>query len=91
MAGSGPFAPIDHGWMSGSGSWMDKHRERKAKFLAEHPEWEIVYVRSQDRHEATSGTTDTELLILTDTHLGTLMDRLEARYSSSGEAQGDTA
>jgi hypothetical protein len=95
MAGSGPYAPIGDGygpygggWLSGSGSWFDKHRERKEKFLAAHPDWEIVYVRSQDRYEASTGNTDTELVIMTDTHLGTLMDRLEKRFSIPEEPQG---
>ena len=99
MAGSGPYAPTGSGyeqygpygggWVSGSGSWYDKHKERKDKFLAEHPSWEIVYVRSQDRYEATTGNTDTELVILTDTHLGDLMDRLEARFPPAEDPKGE--
>ena len=54
--------------------------ERKEKFLGAHPDWEIVYVRSKDRYEASTGNTDTELVIMMDTHLGTLMDRLEERF-----------
>jgi hypothetical protein len=83
MAGSGTG-----GWVSGSSSWYDKHTERKDKFLAQHPEWSIVYVRSMDRYEASSGDTDTQLVILSDKHLGTLMDRLEARYGT-GEDHPD--
>jgi hypothetical protein len=72
------------GWISGP-AWYDKHRERRDKFLAEHPEWDISFVRSMDRYEASSGETDTELIILQDKSLGPLMDRLEARYSDEPE------
>jgi hypothetical protein len=85
MAGSGPGAPIG-GWISGP-AWYDRHRERRDKFLAEHPEWNISFVRSMDRYEASSGETETELVILQDKHLGALMDRLEARYPTP-EAEG---
>lgn len=70
------------GWISGSG-WYDRVQERRDKFLADHPEWKIVYVRSLDQHEASTGDTDTMLVILHDRSLGTLMDRLEARYAST--------
>ena len=40
-----------------------------------------------DRYEASSGETETELVILQDKHLGALMDRLEARYPTP-EAEG---
>jgi hypothetical protein len=40
-----------------------------------------------DRYEASSGETDTELIILQDKSLGSLMDRLEARYSEGDEAE----
>jgi hypothetical protein len=79
----------DGGWISGGMSWYDKHVDRKDKFLAVHPEWSIAYVRSMDQHEASTGSTDTELVIMQDKSLGTLMDRLEARYpeeKESGEA-----
>jgi hypothetical protein len=66
--------------MTGNGQWYEEVKDRKGKFLADHPEWEIVYVRSLDRHEASTGSTETGLVILHDTSLGTLMDRLEARY-----------
>jgi hypothetical protein len=77
------------GWLSGP-SWYDKHKERRDKFVAEHPEWSIAFVRSMDRYEASSGETDTELIILQDKHLGALMDRLEARYSDEPEEPEDT-
>jgi hypothetical protein len=80
MAGSGPNASIG-GWVSGP-DWYDRHRERRDKFLSEHPEWNIAFVRSMDRYEASSGETDTELVILQDKALGSLMDRLEARYAN---------
>lgn len=67
------------GWISGA-CWYDRHKQRRDKFLTEHPEWAIVFVRSMDCYEASAGDTDTQLVILTDRHLGTLMDRLEARY-----------
>jgi hypothetical protein len=38
MAGSGIG-----GWVSGS-AWYDRHKERRDKFVADHPGWEIVYV-----------------------------------------------
>jgi hypothetical protein len=85
MAGSG-FG----GWISGS-SWYDRHKERKEKFLAEHPEWSIVYVRSLDIHEAASGDTDSGLDIMQDKSLGALMDRLEARFAPPGEAEAQRA
>jgi hypothetical protein len=78
------MGPMDGGWISGSSSWYDRHRDRKAKFLADHPEWSIVYVRSMDRYEASTGDTDTQLVILQDKSLGSLMDRLEARYPANG-------
>ena len=70
----------DGGWVSGSSSWYTRHQDRRAKFLADHPEWTIVYVRSLDMHEASTGDMDSELVILQDRSLGALMDRLEARY-----------
>jgi hypothetical protein len=90
MAGSGPFASINQGWISGSG-YRDRNRERRNKFLADHPEWEIVYVRSLDRHEASTGDHDTELVVMSDPHLGALMDRLEARYPVQEEGSQDQA
>ena len=88
MAGSG-MGGFGGGWASGPGNNYDKHKERRDKFLAAHPEWEIVYVRSMDRYEASTGDTSTELVILNDTHLSELMDRLEARYTvpAQGEAR----
>ena len=77
------------GWISGP-AWYDKHRERRDKFLTSHPEWNIAFVRSMDRYEASSGETDTELIILQDKSLGSLMDRLEARYTEGDEAEGVT-
>jgi hypothetical protein len=87
MAGSGPYASIDHGWMSGAGDWYQRIQERRAKFLAEHPEWSIVFVRSIDQHEASMGDKDSPegLTILQDRSLGELMSRLEARYPKSEE------
>lgn len=69
------------GWISGAG-WYDRHRERRDKFLAEHPTWSIVYVRSKDVYEASRGDSETGLDILMDKSLGPLMDRLEARYGA---------
>jgi hypothetical protein len=43
-----------------------------------------------DRYEASSGDTDTQLVILPDKHLGTLMDRLEARYGTGEDRQGNS-
>jgi hypothetical protein len=37
------------------------------------------------RYEASSGETDTELIIFQDKSLGSLMDRLEARYANDSE------
>jgi hypothetical protein len=85
MAGSGFGGPIDGGWISGSSSWYDRQKDRRDKFLAEHPEWSIAYVRSMDRYEASTGDTDTQLVILQDKSLIQLMDRLEARYPATGE------
>lgn len=85
MAGSG----LDGGWVSGT-CWYDRHKQRRDKFLADHPEWAIVFVRSLDAHEASTGDTDTELVILTDRSLGTLMDRLEARYGDTEDSRDDT-
>jgi hypothetical protein len=85
MAGSGPQASIGGGWITGTPSWYDRHRQRRDKFLAEHPEWQIVYVRSIDRYEASTGDTDTQLVILQDRSLGELMTRIEARYPEAEE------
>jgi hypothetical protein len=84
MAGSGTG-----GWISGP-SWYDRHKERRDKFLVDHPEWSIVYVRYMDQHEASTGETDTELVILHDKSLALLMDRLEHRYKGEDE-QGDAS
>jgi hypothetical protein len=89
MAGSGPAAAVG-GWASGPGNHFDKHRRRRDKFLANHPEWSIVYVRRIDRYEASTGDSDTELIIMTDSHLADLMDRLEARYPEADESQETT-
>lgn len=88
MTGSGPG-----GWISGAGSngpapSGDRNRERREKFLADHPEWSIVYVRSKDVHEASRGDLNTELVLMADSYLGALMDRLEARYGSEEETRG---
>jgi hypothetical protein len=80
MAGSGPG-----GWISGAG-WYDRAQERRDKFLAAHPEWNIICVRSLGQYEAT-GDTGTELLFLHDRSLGTLMDRLEARFPPTEGAE----
>jgi hypothetical protein len=82
MAGSGPG-----GWPSGADSWYVKVKERRDKFIADHPEWTIVYVRSMDRYEASKGDTDSALVILHDKSLGTLMDRLEAEFGFPAEDQ----
>lgn len=74
------------GWISGP-AWYDKHKERRDKFAAEHPEWSIAFVRSMDRYEASCGETDSELVILQDKSLGALMDRLEARYGDGEEPE----
>jgi hypothetical protein len=81
MAGSGPG-----GWISGS-AWYDRIKERRDKFLAEHPEWSIVHVRSMDEYEASKGDTESELIVMHDRSLGTLMDRLEARYPDTEETE----
>ncbi|HEY0934710.1 MAG TPA: hypothetical protein VGD91_13330 [Trebonia sp.] len=86
MAGSGPYAPIGGGWISGACSWYDKQKERRGKFLAEHPDWEIYRIRSVNRWEASNGDTDTELSILQDEHLASLLDRLEARFPKDEKA-----
>jgi hypothetical protein len=92
MAGSGPLAPIGGGWISGACSWQDKQTERKDKFLADHPEWEIARIHSMGCYEASTGTTDTELVVLSDANLAALMDRLEARFGGpEGDAQGEEA
>jgi hypothetical protein len=79
----------DGGWISGSMSNVrepvDRNRERRAKFLADHPEWSIVFIRSMDRYEASKGNTDTALVILHDKTLGQLVDRLEAEYGKPGQ------
>jgi hypothetical protein len=80
MAGSGPYASIGGGWISGACSWKDKQQERREEFLANHPEWNIVRVHSLGGYEASKGDTETELVILSDANLGALMDRLEARF-----------
>jgi hypothetical protein len=85
MAGSG-----HGGWISGP-SWYDRHKERKAKFLVDHPDWSIVYIRSLDIHKASSGDTDSGLDILQDKYLGALMDRLEARFAPPEEAEAEGA
>jgi hypothetical protein len=77
------------GWISGP-AWYDRHRERRDKFLESHPEWTIAFVRSMDRYEASSGETDTELVILQDKSLGSLMDRLEYRYPEGDESEENT-
>jgi hypothetical protein len=50
---------------------------RKEKFLAEHPEWSIQYVRSRDVHEAVREDASGETIII-DTRLSALLDRAEA-------------
>jgi hypothetical protein len=40
-----------------------------------------------DQHEASTGDTDTELVILHDRSLGTLLDRLEARYVADEDSR----
>jgi hypothetical protein len=83
------MASIGGGWAVGPpSSSMNRHRARRDTFLTDHPEWSIVYIRQLDQYEASSGTTDTELVILTDKHLGELMDRLETRYTTP-EAEAD--
>lgn len=91
MAGSGITGPsaLDGGWISGAG-WYDKHKVRRDKFVAEHPEWSIVFVTSRDVYEASSGDNDSGLDILMDKSLGQLMDRLETRYAVPEETRADT-
>jgi hypothetical protein len=74
---------------SGPG-WYDRHLARKQKFLADHPEWSVVYVRSLDRYEASTGDTDTELVLLMDQSLGELMTRLEARYAPEQDTPSES-
>lgn len=90
MAGSGFGGPVglDGGWISGGMSWYDKQKMRRDKFIAEHPEWTIAFVRSMDRYEASRGDTETGLDILQDKSLTQLMDRLEARYAPPRETEG---
>jgi hypothetical protein len=91
MAGSGPGASIGGGWASGPGNTFDKHRQRRDKFLATHPEFSIVHIRMTDHYEASSGDSDSaELVILTDKHLGSLMDRLETRFPEGDESKENT-
>lgn len=47
---------------------------RKEKFLAEHPEWSIVFVRSGGYFEATRDEPNT---VITDYQLRCLLDRVE--------------
>lgn len=69
-------------------NWYIRHVERKDKFLAEHPEWSIVFVRWLDSYEASRGDKDAPegLSIVHDKSLGTLMDKLEALYPEAPEA-----
>ncbi|HEY0936187.1 MAG TPA: hypothetical protein VGD91_20910 [Trebonia sp.] len=87
MAGSGPYAPVGGGWISGACSWYDKQEERKDKFLAGHPDWKIVQVRSMDQWEASTGDTDSELIVMQDRVLAALMDRLEQRFPDDPEPE----
>ena len=89
MAGSGPYASIGGGWISGVCTWKDKQQVRREKFLASHPEWEIVRVHSLGGWEASKGDTDTELIVLSDGNLAALMDRLEERFPPPEDAQGE--
>jgi hypothetical protein len=87
MAGSGIGGAIGGGWISGTPSWYDRHRVRRDKFLADHPEWSLIYIASRDVYEASMGDNDNGLDILMDRSLGQLMDRLEARYPASEETE----
>jgi hypothetical protein len=90
MADSGgPLPPIGGGWISGSCSWYDRQHERRGKFLATHPGWEIVHIRSMDQWEASTGDTDSELIIMQDRVLAALMDRLEKRFPVPDATPGD--
>lgn len=93
MAGSGPMASIDHGWMNGPGDYYQRHQVRKAQFLAEHPEFSIVFIASLDCHEASSGHADAPegLTVMRDRSLGQLMDRLEARFKKPEETEAEGA
>lgn len=78
------MGPGGGGWISGACTDMPpreaRDRARRAAFTAARPEWTIVRVASRGIWEASAGSTDTELVILCDSYLGALMDRLEARY-----------
>jgi hypothetical protein len=74
------------GWISGPG-WYDKDRNRRNAFIAEHPEWVIAYISDTDHWEAVSGSTETQLITMTDHSLGALMDRLEAKYTNEQDHQ----
>ena len=73
-------------WIAWPG-FYDPHRARRDKFLADHPQWQIIFVGDLDGYEASTGDIDTQLVILADRSLGPLMDRLEARYASDDDRQ----
>jgi hypothetical protein len=94
MAGSGPGIAYprsndDDGWISGPSAY-DRAKERRDKFLAEHSDWSIVFVRARDVYEASRGDSDSGLDILIDKSLSQLMDRLEACYPKPDDDSADS-
>lgn len=66
-----------------------RDEQRRERFLANHPEWQIVHVKSAGYHEASRGSTDTELVLLIDRRLTDLLDRLVKRYGTPEEVADD--
>ena len=50
------MADPDDAWATGA------RQGESARYYTAHPEWDIAFVRSMDRYEASSGETDTELI-----------------------------
>ena len=59
--------------MNAMAEWTDQV-VRKEKFLADHPEWNIVYVKSAGYFEASRDDPNT---VITDYQLQHLLDRVE--------------
>lgn len=76
----------DMAWIPWPG-FYDPHKARRGKFLANHPEWQIIFVGDLEGYEASTGDIDTQLVILADRSLGPLMDRLEAGYATDDDHQ----
>ena len=85
MAGSDIGGWILGACFNGTLPSQDRDWVRMVVFLADHPEWRISHNPVHDIHEAVTGPTDTELIVVGDTYLGSLMDRLEARYGKPDE------